>query len=67
MTEIEIKRFQVDSIAQYRVLKHISAEFVPEGIAGLELIKDGLKLTDFTGDAAEFIYDENTSSVIIKE
>ena len=55
MTELEIGRFHVDSIAQYKVLKHIAAEFIPEGI------------TDFTGDVADFIYDEKTSAVIIKE
>lgn len=67
MTELEIGRFHVDSIAQYRVLKHIAAEFIPEGIAELELIKGGLRLTDFTGDAADFLYDERSSAVIIKE
>lgn len=67
MTELEIGRFHVDSIAQYKVLKHIAAEFIPEGITELELIKGGLRLTDFTGDVADFIYDEKTSAVIIKE
>lgn len=65
MTELEIKQYHVDSIAQYKVLKHISSEFIPEGIASLELIEGGLKLTDRTGDTADFIYDG--SSVIIKE
>ena len=67
MTELELKRYHVDSIAQYKVLKHISEEFILEGIASLELIGNGLKLTDCTGDTADFVYDENTSSVIIKE
>lgn len=67
MTELEIGRFHVDSIAQYKVLKHIAAEFIPEGITELELIKGGLRLTDFTGDVADFLYDERTSAVIIKE
>ena len=67
MTELELKRYHADSIAQYKVLQHISEEFVPEGIASLELIGNGLKLTDCTGDTADFVYDENTSSVIIKE
>lgn len=67
MTEFELKRYHVDSIAQYKVLKHISEEFIPEGIASLELIEGGLKITDCTGDTAYFVYDENTSSVIIKE
>lgn len=67
MTELELKRYHVDSIAQYKVLKHISEEFISEGIASLELIGNGLKLTDCTGDTADFVYDENTSSVIIKE
>ena len=35
MTELELKRYHVDSIAQYKVLKHISEEFIPEGIASL--------------------------------
>lgn len=65
MTELEIKKYHVDSIAQYKVLKHIAAEFIPEGIASLELIEGGLKLTDRTGATADFIY--NGSSVIIKE
>lgn len=65
MTEFEIKRFHVNSIAQYKVLKHIAAEFIPEGIASLELIENGLKLTDCTGDTADFIYDG--LSVIIEE
>ncbi len=65
MTELEIKRYHVDSIAQYKVLKHIAIEFAPEGIASLELIEGGLKLTDRTGATADFIY--NGSSVIIKE
>ena len=67
MTEFELKRYHVDSIAQYKVLKHISEEFIPEGIASLELIEGGLKITDCTGDTADFVYDENTSFVIIKE
>lgn len=65
MTEYEIKKYHVDSIAQYKVLKHISAKFLPEGIASLELIENGLKLTDQTGDSADFVY--NGSSVVIKE
>lgn len=65
MTELEIKKFHVDSIAQYKVLKHIAAEFIPEGIVNLELIEGGLKLTDCTGDTADFVYDG--SYVIIKE
>ena len=67
MTELELKRYHVDSIAQYKVLKHISEEFIPEGIASLELIEGGLKLTDCTGDTADCVYDESTSSVMIKE
>lgn len=65
MTELEIRKFHVDTIAQYKVLKHIAAEFIPEGIASLELIEGGLKLTDCTGDTADFVYDG--SSVKIKE
>lgn len=65
MTELEIRKFHVDTIAQYKVLKHIAAEFIPEGIANLELIENGLRLTDCTGDTADFVYDG--SSVIIKE
>lgn len=65
MTELEIRKFHADTIAQYKVLKHIAAEFIPEGIASLELIEGGLKLTDRTGDTANFVYDG--SSVIIKE
>lgn len=65
MTELEIRKFHVDSIAQYKVLKHIAAEFIPKGITSLDLIESGLKLTDCTGDTADFVYDG--SSVIIKE
>lgn len=65
MTELEIKKYHVNSIAQYKVLKHIAKEFIPEGIASLKLIPDGIRLTDRTGDTADFIY--NGSSVIIKE
>lgn len=65
MTELEIRKFHVDTIAQYKVLKHIAAEFIPEGIANLKLIENGLRLTDCTGDTADFVYDG--SSVIIKE
>ncbi len=36
MTDRELKNFHVDTIAQYKVLRHISAEFLPEGIASLQ-------------------------------
>lgn len=65
MIENELISFHVDSIAQYKVLKHIFVEFLPEGIAHLELIENGLRLTDITGDSADFIY--NGTSVVIKD
>lgn len=65
MTELEIKRYHVDSIAQFKTLRCIANEFVPEGIA--ELIEGGLRLTDVTSDVADFFFDERTSSLKIKE
>ncbi len=67
MTDRDLKNFHVDTIAQYKVLRHISAEFLPEGIASLDLIGDGLRLTDRTGDTADFIFNAETASVNIKD
>lgn len=60
MTELELQRYHVDSIAQFKTLRCIANEFVPEGIAELELIEGGLRLTDVTGDVADSFFDERT-------
>lgn len=47
---------QVTKIAQYKALRHIQDCFHPDGVQNMELLSNGIRLTDCTGAQADFLY-----------
>ena len=56
-----------DTITQFKVLRHLQREFEPSGVKQLELIEDGIRLTDCTGASADFVYNTETCSIELYE
>lgn len=56
-----------NTIAQFKVLRHLQREFEPSGVKSLELINNGIRLTDRTGASADFVYNAETGSVELYE
>lgn len=56
-----------DTIAQFKALRHIQANFEPYGILKMELIQNGIRLTDITGGVGDFVYDEAAKSVVLND
>lgn len=56
-----------NTITQFKVLRHLQREFEPSGVKSLELIDNGIRLTDCTGASANFIYNAETDSVELYE
>lgn len=52
-----------DTIAQFKVLRHLQDNFID--CKSLELIKEGIRFTDITGETADFVY--NGKGVVIDE
>lgn len=53
-----------DTISQFKALREIQHSFLPEGVLNLELIEDGIRLTDQTGATANFVYVPETDTVV---
>lgn len=56
-----------DTIAQFNALRHIQAHFEPFGVADLQLVPNGIRLTDRVGEVADFLYDETAKAVFLQE
>jgi hypothetical protein len=56
-----------DTISQFKALREIQHSFLPEGVLNLELIEDGIRLTDQTGATANFIYVPESDMVILSQ
>ena len=54
-----------DTISQFKALREIQHSFLPEGVLNLELIEDGIRLTDQTGATANFVYVPESDMVIL--
>lgn len=52
---------------QQLALMHIQQNFYDEGISQLELIKDGIRLTDKNGAIADFVYNGVSGSIEMQE
>ncbi len=52
---------------QQLVEMHIRENFLDEGIAKLELLNDGIRLTDKTGAVADFLYNYETGKIDMHE
>lgn len=56
-----------DTISQFKALREIQHSFLPEGVLNLELIEDGIRLTDQTGATANFVYVPESDMVILSQ
>lgn len=52
---------------QQLALMHIQQNFYDEGISQLELIKDGIRLTDRDGAVADFVYNDVSGRIEMQE
>lgn len=50
-------KIKCKTLSQLKALKEIQNSFASEGVKELQLIKNGIRLTDSTGAQADFIYD----------
>lgn len=53
--------------AQFLALRHIQDNFSDSGVKKLELLKDGIRLTDKTGATADFVYNPETRRIEMVE
>ena len=67
LNESQPINIRCDTMAQLRALKHIQDSFSPKGVKKLELIDNGIRLTDMTGIKGDFISDPKTGDVYLKE
>ena len=65
VNEVQPINIKCDNMPQLKALKHIKENFSPNGVKKLELLKNGVRLTDRVGAVADFIY--NDGKVIMKE
>lgn len=56
-----------DTISQFKALREIQHSFLPDGVLNLELIEDGIRLTDQTGATANFVYVPESDMVILSQ
>lgn len=49
--------------AQFLALRHIQDNFLDSGVKELELLNEGIRLTDQTGAVADFVYNSDTKRI----
>lgn len=64
---IKVIQIHCNTIAQFKVLRHLQREFETSGVKNLELIDNGIRLTDCTGASANFVYNAETDRVELYE
>lgn len=46
-----------NTINQFKVLRHLQNEFEPCAVIKLALIENGIRLTDYTGESGDFVFE----------
>lgn len=67
LNESQPINIKCNTMEQLKVLKHLQESFAPHGIKHLELIKDGIRVTDSVNTRADFIYNRKNDSVELIE
>ena len=52
-----ILNIHCNTIKQFKVLRHLQENFEPWGVINLELIENGIRLTDYTGKSGDFVFE----------